>query len=132
MNKFLLFIFFIISLASCNRKDANLKEILINADSIAVNLYKGTGRMDSVGRVLIIRDAATITSWVEMIIESRKAYQPHCGTDGSLHFFRNNRVVMDIYFRRGDVACRQFSYLLHGKWRATKLGEEAVAIMENW
>lgn len=106
--------------------------MLQGADSVAVNIFTGNGRMDSVRKVHIIRDAATIGKLTEMICAAATGYQPHCGSDGSLHFFRNNQVVKDIYFRLGEAPCRQFSFQLEGKWSASTVNETAVQLISTW
>lgn len=117
---------------SCTRPVKELQPVLQGADSVAVNIFTGNGRMDSVRKVHIIRDAATISQLTEMICAAGTGYQPHCGSDGSLHFFRNNQVVKDVYYRLGEAPCRQFSFQLEGKWTASGLSEDAVKMISSW
>ncbi len=117
---------------SCTRPVKELQPLIQGADSVAVNIFTGDGRMDSVRRVHIIRDAAGISKLAGMITAAHAGYQPHCGSDGSLHFFRNNQVVKDIYFRVGTAPCRQFSFQLEGHWTASELNEEAAKLISSW
>ena len=56
MKKGLIFFGVLITLTSCNKPDKKIKERINNADSLAINYFKGDGTMDAVIAVKIVRD----------------------------------------------------------------------------
>jgi hypothetical protein len=108
-----------------------LKERINNADSIAINFFKGDGTMDTVVAVKIIRDKKVIENLSTLVCAASAKPTIKCGYDGSLHFFKNNLVVQDIDFRINDAACRYFTFKLSGELKATVLSTEAQKLLEN-
>ncbi len=124
--------FFILSLLfiSCNNAGKQLKERIVDADSVAINYFKGDGTMDTVEVVKIIRDKQTLDQLTNLITTAGATYTTNCGVDGSIHYFKKNRVVQDIEFRMNKADCTQFSFLLNGKTVATALSAEAKKLLE--
>jgi len=127
----LLFSAAILFLAACNTPNTKIKEHISDADSVAINYFKGDGTMDSVTTVKIIRDKKTIVQLAELIGKESSGTINKCGYDGSLHFFKQNIVVQNIDFRMNDVNCMQFSFLQEGKITATILTPEAKQLLES-
>lgn len=96
---------------------------------MAINWFKGDGSMDTVMAVKIIKEKNAINQLAKMaggqVTESFK-----CGYDGTLHFFKMNKVIQDIYFRMNDDACRSFSFMLEGRHYNTNLTAEAKAVLQ--
>lgn len=127
----LLFSISVLFLAACNTPNTKIKEHISDADSVAINYFKGDGTMDAVDTVKIIRDKKTIAQLAELISKESSGKVNKCGYDGSLHFFKQNMVIQDIYFRMNDVNCMQFSFLQEGKSAATILTPEAKQLLES-
>lgn len=115
---------------SCNKIGKQIKERIANADSVAVNYFKGDGRMDTVVAVKIIRDKQTLIQLTNLLTATDATYTTNCGVDGSIHFFKRDRVVQDIDFRMSKEDCSQFSFLMNGKTVATALSAEAKKLLE--
>ncbi len=131
MKKILTFTILIFIFISCNKTDKQLKERIANADSVAINYFKGDGTMDTVVAVKIIRDKQRMDALTNMLTASSANYTSNCGVDGSIHFFKKNMVVQDIDFRMNKDYCSQFSFLLNGKIMATALSAEAKKMLET-
>jgi len=117
-------------LVSCKRNNTKIKERIINADSVAINFFKGDGSMDTVIAVRIIRDKKTIEQLSDLIGGESTDLNIKCGYDGSLHFFKQNRVEQDIDFRMNDKDCMSFSFKQEGRITATILSPDAKKILE--
>lgn len=130
MKKILTFTILIFIFISCNKTGKQLKERIANADSVAINYFKGDGTMDTVVAVKIIRDKQRLDALTNMLTASSANYTSNCGVDGSIHFFKKNMVVQDIDFRMNKDYCSQFSFLLNGKTAATALSAEAKKLLE--
>lgn len=87
--------------------------------------------MDTVLSVKIIHDKEVMEQLARFITASGCDVKQNCGYDGSLHFFRKNIVVQDVYFRMNDEACRQFTFSFEGKTAAARLSNEAVAVLRK-
>jgi len=118
-------------LASCKRNNTKIKERIINADSVAINFFKGDGSMDTVIAVKIIRDKKIIEQLSDLIGGVPTALNIKCGYDGSLHFFKQNRVEQDIDFRMNDKDCMSFSFKQEGRITATVLSSDAKELLET-
>jgi len=99
------------------------------ADSIAVNYFKGDGTMDTVIKVKIIRDKNTMTQLSNFISANIIKEKPRCGFDGSLHYFKSDMVVQDIYFRMNSDDCSQFTFSFSKKNEATELSADAKNLL---
>ncbi len=121
----------IIFYCSCKNAITQLPEKVNNADSIAINYFKGDGSMDSVIAVKIIRDKDKINQLAEMIGGSTTD-EFKCGSDGSIHFFKNNMVIQDVAFRMNDVQCMHFSFTLDGAFYSTELKPESKQLLESF
>ena len=115
---------------SCRHTNEELKARLVNADSVAINYFTGNGSMDTVVAVKVIRDKANIERLVSLISIGTITANYKCGVDGSLHFFKFNKVVQDIDFRMNEESCMQFSFLQRGELKASKLSREAKELLE--
>lgn len=116
-------------LTSCNKTGKALKERIINADSAAINFFKGDGSMDTVVAVKIIRDKASLEKLTQLVTAAPAVARANCGSDGSIHYFKSNRVVQDIYFRMNSKDCDHFSFVLDGKTAATAFSAGAAAFL---
>jgi hypothetical protein len=131
MKTIALFAGLLICLTACHTTNKKLKAITVDADSVAINYFKGDGSVDTVVSVKIIRDKNDINKLSEFV--SGNAADPNikCGYDGSLHFFKRDSVVQDIYFRMNDEQCRLFSFLQDGIIQATVLTENSKQFLEQ-
>ena len=118
-------------LTACGHANKEIKDQIINSDSLAINYFSGDGSMDTVVAIKIIRDKQIISQMVAFIGEESIKGNNKCGYDGSLHFFKMNRVIQDINFQMNDARCRQFSFLLEGKIAYTDLSQEAKRLLET-
>lgn len=98
---------------------------------MAINYFKGDGSIDTVVAVKIIRDKMTINELANVIASKKSSDNFNCGYDGSLHFFKMNRVIQDIDFKMNDADCMHFSFSQDGKLTATKLSQEAKHLLES-
>lgn len=122
---------FFAMLVSCKRPNTEIKERLISADSVAINFFKGDGSMDTVVAVRIVRDRKTIEQLSNLIGASSTVLNIKCGYDGSLHFFKQNKVKQDIDFRMNDKDCMCFSFKQNGKIVATILSPQAKELLQT-
>ena len=129
MKNIIVFIAVIIFLSACNTTGKQLKEKITNADSVAINYFKGDGTMDTVEGVKIISDKNILEQLTSLITASSTAMKNDCGYDGSIHYFKMNRVIQDIDFRMNEDGCSLFSFLLNGKKEATKLSADAGRLL---
>src|SRR5205809_223185 len=124
MKNIMVFLCLFALIASCKKHNIKIKERIINSDSVAINFFKGDGSMDTVIAVRIIRDKEIIEQLSELIGGASTALNIKCGYDGSLHFFKQNRVEQDIDFRMNDKDCMSFSFKQEGKINATVLSSD--------
>jgi hypothetical protein len=126
-----LIILVVISLffTACNKAGKQLKERIIDADSIAINYFKGDGSMDTVVAVKVVKDKNTINQLVNFVSAGSGSKTGGCGLNGSLHFFKINRVVQDIDFSTAEGDCNQFTYLVKGKYYAAPVNDEAKKLL---
>lgn len=110
---------------SCNHPNKKIKERIIYADSVAINYFKGDGTMDSVVAIKIIHDKQTIDQLASLISAQVAQVNYKCGYDGSLHFFKMNKVIQDIDFRMNEESCMYFSFMQDGLQQATVLSNGA-------
>lgn len=85
--------------------------------------------MDTVVAVTIIRDRKIIHQLSNFISENKTEMNYACGLDGSLHFFKMNKVVQDINFGMNATGCSYFSFVLNGKSQATSLSVAAKELI---
>ena len=114
---------------SCNHSNKELKERLTLTDSAVINYFKGDGTMDTVITVKIIKDKNTLDQLKIFISEDVTKEKINCGYDGSLHFFKNNMVIQDIYFSMNSDECSQFSFSFKGVRSAAQLSGEAKKLL---
>ena len=126
----LLFCFFA-GLLSCNHSNEPIKERINHSDSVAINYFKGDGTMDTVVAIKIIRDQQIIAQLAGFISAQQAEMNYACGFDGSLHFFKMNKVVQDINFGMNAAGCRYFSFVLNGKSQATNLSTAAKELITS-
>lgn len=97
---------------------------------MAINWFKGDGSMDTVVAVKIIKDKNIINQLAKMaggyITENYK-----CGYDGTLHFFKMDKVIQDIEFRMNGSDCSSFTFMLEGDVYSTALNTEAKALLQS-
>jgi hypothetical protein len=131
MKTIILFASLLVCLTACHSTNKKLKAITVDADSVAINYFKGDGTLDTVVTVKIIRDRNDINKLSDYISANSTNPDVKCGYDGSLHFFKRDSVVQDIYFRMNDEHCMLFSFLQDGKLSATVLSEDAKQFLET-
>ncbi len=124
-------IFLLVMIAACNNTAQQLKERIGDADSAAINYFKGDGTMDTVVAVKIIRDSIAIKRLTDFITGNNTPVKNNCGYDGSIHFFKNDFVVQDIFFSSSKNDCMQFRYAEQGKQTATALSTEANSFLQS-
>lgn len=129
MKNLLLLLLPVLFFASCKSSDEQLAGRIAHADSVAINYFTGDGKMDSVVAVKIVKDQKIIQQLADDIPAVRISQKAMCGYDGSVHFFKGGIVVQDIDFRMNDELCMQFSYMLNGEHRATKLSSEIKKVL---
>jgi hypothetical protein len=117
---------------SCNNVHQPTRTLLNNTDSIAINFFTGDGKMDSVTAVSIIKDKVTIENIVQQATASIFTNKKTCGYDGSLHFFKSNRVVLDIWFKKNDPTCNAFEFTYNGKLVHTTLTSEMATMLHSF
>lgn len=132
MKNLLLILIFSLFVISCRHQHKELGQQLANADSVAINYFKGDGSMDTVVAVKIVRDSNTVRQLATLISANDLGEIKKCGYDGSIHFFRNNVVIKDVDFRMNDVNCMHFSFKdEHATMTNTSLSEEAKQLIES-
>ena len=117
---------------SCNNVHQPTRTLLNNTDSIAINFFTGDGKMDSVTAVRIIKDKEAIVNIVQQATASIFTNKKTCGYDGSLHFFKSNRVVLDIWFKKNNPLCNAFEFVYNGKLVHTKLTSEMATMLHSF
>ena len=117
--------------SACNRPNTKIKERTSNADSIAINFFKGDGKMDTVVAVKIVHDKKLIEELSSMISATSAKPNIKCGYDGSLHFFKNNMVIQDIDFRMNDAACMYFTFKQEGELKASVLSPSTYQLLKK-
>ena len=111
-------------LTGCTQGNRQLKDRIQNSDSAAINYFNGDGSMDTVVAVKIIRDKKILEQLSNYISAAVTQEKPGCGYDGSIHFFSNNIVIQDIYFRMQND-CSQFSFSFNRVRGASQLSADA-------
>ena len=120
-----------ILLTACSHSNKKIKETLSNADSVAINYFTGDGKMDSVTSVKIVRDKKIIGQLTDQVSQKNISGEAKCGYDGSIHYFKKNVVVQDIFFRMNDDKCMQFTFSQDKKMISTELSKEAKKLLEE-
>ena len=115
----------------CSRVHKQLRGRITNCDSVAINYFKGNGTMDTVVLVKIISDKNTLDQLSNLITKNVIKGNPNCGYDGSLHFFKSNEVVQDIYFSMNNDDCTQFYFSFNREKNASELSAEAKKILQG-
>jgi len=129
MIRFLAIIALLTAFTACN-KPTGIKDFVQGADSVAINYFKGDGSMDTVIKVIILRDKKQVSS-LAGYVEGGTTEPAKCGYDGSLHFFKNNIVLKDVDFRMNDAQCMHFSFVLDNNMYTTRLSAEAKTFLES-
>lgn len=120
------FLFFIaVIISSCNQSVKRLQQNIADTDSVAINYFKGDGTMDTVIAVKILKDKKSIEELTGFIAGSAASVKSDFGYDGSIHFFKNDRVIQDVFFNSNKEECRQFVFISDGQKEATSLKIEA-------
>ena len=108
-----------------------MKERLISADSVAVNFFAGDGTMDTVVAVRFIRNKEQVAELATLISDHKVKPDFNCGYDGSLHFFKLNKVIQDVYFRMEEKDCMYFTFMQYGKQEASRLSPTAKELIRS-
>ena len=122
-------IIFLCALVACNHPNEAIKKQIADSDSLAINYFKGDGTMDTVVAIRIIRDKQKINQLATFISGRSVEGNYACGYDGSLHFFKMNKVIQDIDFRMKEDDCMYFTFLLNNRSQATSLSAEAKELI---
>lgn len=85
--------------------------------------------MDTVLAVKIISDQPKMAQLAAMVAERPVEGNYACGYDGSLHFFKMNKVIQDINFSMNADSCMYFSFVQNGKAKATTLSKQAKELI---
>jgi hypothetical protein len=116
---------------SCNNVHEQGRNIIEHSDSVAVNFFTGDGKIDSVTKVAMIKLKEDISLIENEATAATFNADKKCGYDGSLHFFKKNRVVLDIWFKKNDEKCNAFEYTYQGKLVHTKMGNKAIELLNG-
>jgi hypothetical protein len=119
----------IILLTACHSYNKQLKTVVENADSIAINYYRGNGTDDTVMSVIIIRDEQQIDQLVRYVSEDGPVGPDSCGVDGAIYFFKNDSVVQRVDFALSRSTCNYFSYEQNGKNVCTLYSDSAKTLL---
>ena len=114
---------------SCNQSNELIKEQINHSDSVAINYFKGDGTMDTVVAVKIIKDPKIINQLADFVAQKNKNLDYSCGFDGSLHFFKMNKVIQDVNFGINAAGCQYFYFILKGKSQGTELSAAAMELI---
>ena len=85
--------------------------------------------MDSVVVVKIIKDQKIIDQLTHFVSQNKRKMNYSCGVDGSLHFFKMNKVIQDVNFGMNVAGCSYFSFTLQGKTQSTELSAAAKELI---
>lgn len=129
MKQSLLIFSLVLIILSCNQSNELIKEQIIHSDSVAINYFKGDGTMDTVVAVKIIKDPKIINQLADFVAQKNSKMNYSCGFDGSLHFFKMNKVIQDINFGMNKSGCSYFSFTLQGKMQSTELSAPAKELI---
>ena len=131
MKKYATLLVLISIFSACNKTNDAIKTRIENADSVAINYFKGDGSMDTVVAIKIISDKEVLAQLVSQISATSTNTSTTCGIDGSLHFFKMNRVVQDIDFVMNEKECNLFSFKMTfgGPLSFTKLSPKAKELL---
>ena len=129
MRTTLIIVFATVLFFSCKHSNNELKEQLVLADSVAINYFKGDGSMDTVVLVKMIKNKNTLNQLSSFIAEDITKEKINCGYDGSIHFFKTDMVIQDIYFRMNSDDCSQFTFSFKGVSSASQLSREAKKLL---
>lgn len=116
---------------SCNNVHEQGRKIIEHSDSVAVNYFTGDGKIDSVTKVTMIKSKEDITSLENEATAATFKAEKKCGYDGSIHFFKNNRVVLDVWFKKNDEKCNAFEFTYQGKLVHTKMSKKAIELLNG-
>ncbi len=131
MKYFLVNILAVIFLSACNKAGKQVKEKIANADSVAINYFRGDGTMDTVVAVTIVKDKKVIEDLTGFVSNCSGGKKNKCGYDGSIHFFKMNQVVQDVDFRMGEDECSQFSFSFLGEYYVAVLSRDAGKLLSE-
>lgn len=132
MKYYLGFLSTICLLMACNHSNEDIKLRIADSDSVVVNYFKGDGTMDTVVTVKTIVDKQKIEQLADLISRKTAGRKSNCGYDGSLHFFKINKVIQDIDFRLNEAPCMYFSFIQRGKIQSTILSGEAKDLINSF
>jgi hypothetical protein len=131
MKTIALFAGLLICLTACHNTNKKLKEVTVDADSIAINYFKGDGSVDTVVAVKIIRDKNSINKLSDYVAANSANTDIKCGYDGSIHFFKRDSVVQDVYFRMNEANCMLFTFTQDGTVNGSVLTDEAKLFLQT-
>jgi hypothetical protein len=131
MKNFIIILLFASIVSACNNTAKELKERIADADSIAINFYKDNGKMDTVTSVEIIRDKKEIEKLTEFITAENASEMKNCDNNGSIHFFKNDAAIQDIFFNRNNEGCHRFQFMINHKLASTSMNREAQSFLSN-
>ena len=118
-------------LSGCDQSNEEIKERIIDSDSVAINYFRGDGNLDTVVAVKIIRDSGKIAQLAQFISAGPSSKKQNCGYDGSIHFFKMSKVIQDVNFRMNQANCMHFSFFQNGNFKTSELSTEAKALLDS-
>ncbi|UAY52365.1 hypothetical protein [Ferruginibacter albus] len=127
MKKIIIALSIIAIAMSCNHPDKELKATIANADSVYVQYFSGD--QNNVATIRSIKNTDTLNKLTEAITATTINGKSNCGYDGSIHFFKNNVVVQDVYFKMNNEDCSQFTFIQNNRSAATKLSADAKKLL---
>jgi hypothetical protein len=126
----LLFLVVSTLLMACHTSNKEIRSAVENSDSVAVN-YFNEAVTDSVVAVKIIRDKHTMDQLTDLISADTTAFAPHSGVDGSIHFFKQDAVVEDVFFTLHNDSSMFFFFKQDGRIVATTLSPSAKQLLQS-
>jgi len=118
------------TLIACHTSNKEIRSAIENSDSVAINYFNETVT-DSVVAVKIIRDKHTMDRLTDLISADTTAFMTHSGVDGSIHFFKQDAVVEDIFFTLHDDNSMFFFFKQGGRIVATSLSSSAKELLQS-
>jgi hypothetical protein len=123
----IIFIAFIVILASCGNKSAISKQ-LSGSDSLVINF--NTPQSNTIARTMSTTESKAIQKLVRFA-DGRSSEAYKCGYDGNLMFYKRGTLVGDVSFNYSGDGCHHFIMLLDDKLTPTVMSNEAADFLKS-
>lgn len=102
-----------------------------NADSLIVSFMDTTDKnSNSFIHEVVTTDKTAITKLLNFV-KNKKAKANTCKPEGSMRFYRNDELLVTIWFKYRDIKCREFYYEWNGQTQTSALKNEAASFLES-